>query len=148
MIEYFSANLWQLWAIVALVCLILELMSGDFFIICFAFGAAAAIIAALCGTNLATQAIIFAIVSVLCIFFIRPTLVKKLHKSAEDRKSNTDALIGREAKVVETIEAGGHGRVKIDGDNWKAKAADGEQIEAGETVTVTDINSVILTVKR
>ena len=29
MIEYFLANMWQVWAIVAIVCLILELSSGD-----------------------------------------------------------------------------------------------------------------------
>ena len=36
MLDYFSANLWQLWAILAVVCLIVELMTGGFFIICFA----------------------------------------------------------------------------------------------------------------
>lgn len=40
MIEYFSQNLWQVWAIIAVLCLILELFSGDFFILCFAIGAA------------------------------------------------------------------------------------------------------------
>ena len=35
MIEYFLSNMWQVWAVVAVICLILELSSGDFFIICF-----------------------------------------------------------------------------------------------------------------
>ena len=35
MIEYFASNLWQAWAIMALICLILELTSGDFFFCCF-----------------------------------------------------------------------------------------------------------------
>ncbi len=39
MIEYFLANMWQVWGIIAVLCLILELSSGDFFIICFSIGA-------------------------------------------------------------------------------------------------------------
>ena len=36
MIDYIMQNLWQMWAVVAVICLILELTAGDFFIICFA----------------------------------------------------------------------------------------------------------------
>ena len=32
MIEYIIANLWLLWTIIALVCLVLELSSGDFYV--------------------------------------------------------------------------------------------------------------------
>ena len=39
MIDYFAANLWQFWSLVVIVCLILELTSGDFFILCFSIGA-------------------------------------------------------------------------------------------------------------
>ena len=39
MIEYISQHVWQLWAVIAVICLILELMAGDFFIICFSIGA-------------------------------------------------------------------------------------------------------------
>ena len=35
MIEYLAQHLWQMWAVVAVICLILELTAGDFFIICF-----------------------------------------------------------------------------------------------------------------
>ena len=41
MIEFFTSNLWLIWVIISIVCLILELSSGDFFILCFAIGAAA-----------------------------------------------------------------------------------------------------------
>ena len=51
MIEYFLQNMWQVWGIIAVLCLILELSSGDFFIICFSIGAVFAIIAAVIGLN-------------------------------------------------------------------------------------------------
>ena len=52
MIDYFFANMWQIWAIVAVVCLILELSSGDFFITCFSIGAVFAVIGAAAGLNI------------------------------------------------------------------------------------------------
>ena len=35
LIEYFTNNMWQLWLTISIVCLILEVTSGDFFILCF-----------------------------------------------------------------------------------------------------------------
>ena len=145
MIEYFSQHLWQFWAIVGLLCLILELTSGDFFIICFAFGSIGAIVADLCGATFMWQVIIFAVLSVLCIFFVRPSVVKHLHRK-EELLSNADAIVGREGRVSEDIEANGYGRVAIDGDDWKALSVDGSAIAKGSRVRVTEINSVIITV--
>ena len=52
MIDYLIANMWQVWAVIAVVCLILELSSGDFFIICFSIGAVFALISAVVGLNI------------------------------------------------------------------------------------------------
>jgi len=38
MIQYFLENLWLAWLLVSLLCLVLELTNGDFFIMCFAIG--------------------------------------------------------------------------------------------------------------
>ena len=46
MIEFFTSNLWLIWVIISIVCLILELTSGDCFILCFAIGAAVSAIVA------------------------------------------------------------------------------------------------------
>ena len=51
MIDYLSQHLWQFWAVVAVVCLILELTAGDFFIMCFSIGAAFACGAAALGAG-------------------------------------------------------------------------------------------------
>ena len=39
MIEYFADNLWQMWTLIAIVCLIVELTNGDFYVMCFSIGA-------------------------------------------------------------------------------------------------------------
>ena len=147
MIDYFTSNLWLIWVIISIVCLILELSSGDFFILCFAIGAAVAAIIAGCGLSLTWQIILFAIVSVLSLLLVRPALIKKLHKPNRERLSNAEAMVGQEGRVSEAIEAGGYGRVAIDGDDWKALSADGSAIAKDTRVRVTKMDSIILTVE-
>ena len=145
MIDFLIANMWQVWAVVSIICLILELSSGDFFIICFSIGAVFAIIAAVIGLNVYWQLFIFAIFSLLSIFFVRPVALRWLHKNEPNRVSNADALIGRTGKVTEAINVNEPGYVQIDGDLWKAVSDD--TIEAGETVRVIDRESTIVTVE-
>ena len=59
-----------------------------------------------------------------------------------------DNLIGRKAIVTEKIESDGFGRVKIDGDDWKARFEDESEAEVGEKVTIVSYESIILTVKK
>ena len=147
MIEFFTSNLWLLWIIISIVCLILELSSGDFFILCFAIGAAASSILAGCGLSMTWQIIAFAVVAALSLLLVRPALIKKLHKPHRERLSNAEALIGQTGRVSEEIEANGFGRVAIDGDDWKARSADGNAISKDTRVRVVKMESIILTVK-
>lgn len=128
MIDYFAANLWQMWALVAIVCLILELTNGDFFIMCFSIGAVCAAVSSALGLGFYGGLLVFAVCSVLCIFFVRPFALRYLHRNDDARVSNADALIGRIGRVSEPVEAGGYGRIAIDGDDWKAVSADGQAI--------------------
>ena len=147
MIEFFTSNLWLMWVIISIVCLILELSSGDFFILCFAIGSAVAAIFAGCGANLTVQIITFAVVSALSLLLVRPALLRKLHKPQRERLSNAEAMIGQQGRVSEPIVAGGYGRVAIDGDDWKAKSADGSAIDKDVRVRVVKMESIIITVE-
>ena len=146
MIEYFLANMWQIWAVLAVICLILELSSGDFFIICFSIGAVFAIISAVLGLSIYWQIFIFAIFSLLSVLFVRPVALRWLHKNDPNRASNADALLGRTGKVTESIPADVNGYVQIDGDLWKA-VTKGADIAAGTTVRVIGRESTIITVE-
>ena len=149
MIEYIMQHLWQLWAVVAIICLILELTAGDFFIFCFAIGAAgAAIDAGLLGNGIYAQLFTFVVVTLLSLFYVRPFAKRYLHKGEDKRVSNADALMGREGRVVETVKAGGYGRVQIDGDIWKAVTKGGVDIPEGDNVVVVDRASTIITVEK
>ena len=146
MIEYIMQHLWQMWAVVAVICLILELTAGDFFIFCFAIGAVGAAITAALGAGVYVQIVVFAIVTLLSLFYVRPFAKRYLRKGEDKRVSNADALLGRQGRVVETVVAGGFGRVQIDGDIWKAVTLGYDDIPEGSNVTVVDRESTIITV--
>lgn len=147
MIEYFLANMWQVWGIIAVLCLILELSSGDFFIICFSIGAVFAIISAILGLSIYWQIFIFAVFSLLSVLFVRPVALRYLHKNEPNKPSNADALLGRTGRVTEPIHVGGNGYVQIDGDLWKAVSNSDNEIAVGTTVRVIGRESTIITVE-
>ncbi len=149
MIDYILTHIWQLWLFVSIMCLILELSSGDFFIMCFSIGALVATLTAAAGLGFTAQIITFALCSALCIFFVRPVALKYLHHNRDARVSNADAIIGRTATVSEDISAGGYGRVALDGDDWKAQAENPEDYFAkGEKVRIVGRESIIVTVTK
>ena len=147
MVEYFIGNMWLAWLIVSLACLLFELLNGDLYVICFAIGALVSVVLAACDAPFWVQAVAWGVASVLCITFLRPSLVKKLHNGF-GRSSNADALVGQTGRVIKTIPGDGHGYVRIAGDEWRSVSADGKAITAGDRVRVVKRDSTILTVKQ
>jgi membrane protein implicated in regulation of membrane protease activity len=94
------------------------------------------------------------ILSLLYVFLGRRRIRDRLRRPGIP--SNTDALLGREALVVEAIGAGRAGRIKLEGEEWRALAdepAPGQasptppapaqaQIAAGTSVRVNRIDGV------
>ena len=147
MIEFIALHLWQMWAILAVLCLILELTAGDFFIICFSIGAVFACITDALGGGIILQLVVFTVFTLASLFFVRPFAVRFLHKGESNRVSNADALLGRKGRVVETIKADSFGRVQIDGDVWKAVTNEPQDIPEGTNVRVVSRESTIITVE-
>lgn len=146
MMDYLLQHLWTVWAVVAMLCLIMEMSSGDFYVTCFGIGAVAALVVSLPGMPFWTQVVAFAVFSVLSIYFLRPRLVALLNRSASHRLSNADAIIGRVGEVSEAIKAGGYGRVKLDGDDWKAESDSTADIPVGTKVRIVGRDSIIVKV--
>jgi membrane protein implicated in regulation of membrane protease activity len=135
-----------MWAVISVICLILELTAGDFFIICFSIGAFFAAIVAALGVNIYLQLLAFALFTLISLFWVRPFAQRYLHKGEDNRVSNADALMGRQGRVVETVKADGFGRVQIDGDIWKAVTNEAQDIPEGANVRVVGRESTIITV--
>ena len=91
MIDYLNDNLWQAWALLSVACIVLELFSGSFFIVCFAIGGLAALVASLfCGFY--AQLTVFAVASAVSIFLVRPFAIRYIHLNREPVPSNADAI--------------------------------------------------------
>ena len=74
--------------------------------------------------------------------------MKFLLKKKDEVKTNADAIIGRKAIVTEEINMTKNtGRVKLDGDDWKAVTDSAEVLPVGETVEIVARESLILSVK-
>lgn len=138
---------WMLWTALALIFVIVEIFTAGFAVICFSVGAAAAAICDACSLGLVWQLLAFALFSGLALAFIRPAVVKTFYMNQKEVKTNVDAIIGRRAKVSERIDTDG-GRVAVDGDDWKAVAADGSVIEKGTPVEIVSRDGLTVTVKR
>lgn len=148
MIEYFCENLWQFWALIGVLCLILELTSGDLFILCFGIGGLLTAVLSPIIPSFYVQIAVFVVGTLLSIYLVRPVALRWLHRNEPNRASNADALMGRVGTVSQAIQQDGYGRVAIDGDDWKAVSATGEAVAAGEKVTVVGRESIIITVEK
>ncbi|OON74046.1 NfeD family protein [Streptomyces tsukubensis] len=105
-----------------------------------ALGAAAASVTAGVGAGIITQVLVFAAVSVALIGVVRPIAAR--HRAQRPQlASGIDALKGRQAVVVEQVDAGDGGRVKLGGEIWSARPLDKSQSFAvGQEVDVVDID--------
>ena len=142
-------EVWHIWVIVALIFVIVEMFTSGFAVMCISFGCIFGAGAAALDWDIKWQLLVFAVGTALAFMTVRPLVYKFFYKKGGEVKTNVDALVGRRAIVSERIEGELRpGRVKVDGDDWKAVSLDTEPIEAGEAVEITAINSVILTVKK
>ena len=140
---------WHIWIIIALVFVIIEMFTSGFAVMCISIGCLFGAVASAIDWELKWQLLAFAIGTALAFMTVRPLVYKFFYNKSHEVKTNMDALVGRKTLVTERIEGELHpGRVKVDGDDWKAVSLEAEAIEVGEAVEITALNSVIVTVKK
>lgn len=134
------------WLIVFVVFAALELVSVGMTCIWFAVGALAACVTSLFTGNWIIQSIVFIIVTVLFLLFLRPLAVKYVNNKTE--KTNVDSIIGKTAKVVTEIDnVNAKGMVVIDGVEWTARSKDDRVIPKETLVEVVEVSGVKVIVK-
>lgn len=138
MIDWLVTNSWALWLIVFLILAVIEMVTLDLFFIMMSVGALAAVAASLLGSPFWLQTVIFCLVALLMIVFVRPIAMRHLHKGPHAQRTNIGRLIGAEALALEPV-TGTSGLVKIAGDTWSARSDSGEAYPAGTQVQVLQI---------
>ena len=136
-----------LWLILLVAFAIVEGVTVSLVSVWFIGGAAAALIAALCGAEVWLQVVLFFGVSIVLLLCLRP-LSKRLLKQKKVA-TNADSNIGKEAIVTEEIDnLQGKGAVKIAGVEWSARSEDGSVIEKDAVVRILRIEGVKVCVQR
>lgn len=134
------------WLIVGVIFAVAEALTVGLVTIWFTGGAIVALIAALLGASTPVQVVLFLVVSIGLILTTRKLFVGKLKTGRT--KTNVDALVGEEAKVLTEIKPFEPGSVKLKGQEWTAVAKDDDlTIASGEIVKVVAIEGVKAIVK-
>ena len=135
------------WLALFVILAVSELITMGLTSIWFAVGALAACLVSALGANLIVQAIVFVVVSILILLFIRPFAVNYINKEKE--KTNVESMEGKVGEVTADINnVLATGTVKIDGMDWTARTDNGEIIEAGEYVKVLRVEGVKVIVEK
>ena len=133
------------WLIAAVGFLVLEGMTFSMVSVWFAAGSAAALLSCLFHPPFKVQAVVFIVVSVLCLAAFKP-LTQRLRQ--KPTPTNGDRSLGREAKVLTPVSAEETGRVRLDGVDWNARCATpGDTLAPGQSCRVAEIHSTLLIVE-
>ena len=135
------------WIIAMVVFLVIEAVTVGIVSVWFAIGALFAMVTAMLGANLWVQITVFLVVSAIALYFTRPLVKKFVNNKVEP--TNADMLIGKECRVVETIDnLSGTGAVYVDGKTWTARTVDEEISPEGQLVKAERIEGVKLIVSK
>ncbi len=143
---FMGLPLWQCWIILGLILLILELFISGFLVACFGISAILTALTVAFGASFSVQLIIFGLLNIACLYLLRPILQERF--MGQEVKSCVEALVGKEIKLQETLEANkNYGEQKINGDVWRIRAKDEGTITAGTRVRIIELDGLTLIVE-
>ena len=134
----------MVWFLIGLVLIVSEFAVPGLVIIFFGIGAWAAALALLAADlTLFFQIIIFLIVSITSLVFLR----KRFVAAEENTSDMTDEFVGKRAEVEQQIVKGAYGQVKFKGALWKAETASDKVLAKGDMVEIVGHDSIVLKVE-
>ena len=136
---------WVWWLIAAVILILAELFTGTFVLLMLGTGALAAAAAGLAGAPGWVMVLVFALVSALSLWLLRPWINRRFSKGKE---MGLSVIEGSDVLVVERVDRE-HGMVKIEGELWRARPYDvGQSYEPGERVRVVKVDGATALVWR
>jgi membrane protein implicated in regulation of membrane protease activity len=86
--------------------------------------------------------------AVLGLFFLRPSIVKAMSSGQYRLVSGMQGHVGQEAIVAEATGDTAHpGRIKLNGELWKAVSHDGKPLDAGTVVMILELQNTTFVVQ-
>lgn len=146
-IELVTEWAWIGWLVLIAVFLVIEMLTLDFTFLMLALGSAVGLLVGLLGLPLWAQLIIAAAAAALFILFIRPPLLRRLHRGEDPAKSNVEAMVGlRGTALAEITQVSGQVKVS-NGDTWTARVEDVAPIPSGAPVVIAAIHGATAIVR-
>lgn len=137
--------MWAIWLIVAGILLVLEMMTMTFYLLWLCIGSlVAAVVALVAPEAYFWQVVAGCLVALVLTVFTKP--LSRKFRAAKGFKDIGTELVGKQGIVVEPIEPGQYGIVKVGGDSWSATAT--VPIGKDEKVRVLERGSTIIEVER
>lgn len=134
-----------IWAGIAFVAIIIDLITSTFIFVCFSAGAFAALLAAISGAEVSVQVLIFLMISAVCIIFAYPKMKKLLSKTVTETLTPEDLLVGKEFTLEEDLME--IDTIKIEGIFRTVKNM-GEPVKKGEKIVIVGLEGAKLLVKK
>lgn len=133
-----------IWLIAGVVALLFDLLAGTLFMLWVGGGCfVAALVAWLVPGIVWAPWAAFVVTTGVLLYLGRPLAARFQQKRLVP--SNVDAMVGREAIVLETIDpVENTGRVRVESDEWRARAD--ERIEVGERVCILGVEGATVLV--
>ncbi len=138
---------WMLWILVAVACVVLEVVSVQIVMAYFGIGALAAAGAAALDTSTVVQIAVFALVSLILLFLTRPVVMRRMQPASVP--SSVHALTGKRGIVTIAIDNDANaGQIRVGTEHWTARTPnEGEVVPVDSRVEVLEINGVTALVK-
>lgn len=140
-------TLWEVFGIVAVVSMLLEMVIPSFFFLNFAIAGIVTAIISVWIINSIELWIIFTVLSLLSLVIFRPFCLKKF-KTGKSQTGVESTYFGKVAKVTEPITKSS-GAITIYGERWDARLNEGEtEIPVGSEVKIVRNDSLIMYVEK
>ncbi len=138
--------LWESFTIAGLIFIILEMVVPSMFFLNLAVAAIITALAAVWIASWTVLIIIFTVLSIVSILFLRPLLIKN-KKDKESQTGMESKYIGKIVKVIEPITKFS-GAITIYDERWEARVDSDETIPVGSEVKIVKNESLVLTVEK
>ena len=139
-------NFWSIFVIVGFIFLILEMIVPSMFFLNLAVAGFITAIFAMYIKSFVALILIFVVLSILSIAFLRPLLLR--NKPSKDKETGMEGkYIGKIVEVIEPISKFS-GAITIYDERWEARCETEEPIPTGEKVKIIKNESLVLTVER
>ena len=134
----------EIWFMLFVLLLFIELITINLVTIWFVLGALLAIITPFITDNITIQIIVFIVSSVISLIITKP-FINKIRKR-KITPTNLDRVIGKSGLVTKEITKDTYGEIKVEGNIWTATSK--EKIEKGSKAKVLKIEGVKLIVEK